>query len=157
MDYTDNQYALMEKLDKHIFWYNLSEDERDMLSYLEKERIARPRVDIADGLWTLSQDGERVLGAHRQKIRASEIQSQKELEALQAKELIRQEAIKKEEAEKQEKLEQIIADKRERKAERKAEHAFQYKLSFISALYGALFGALISNLDRIIRWMMSLF
>lgn len=94
MDYTDNQYALMEKLDKHIFWYNLSEDERDMLSYLEKERIARPRVDIADGLWTLSQDGERVLGAHRQKIRASEIQSQKELEALQAKELIRQEAIK---------------------------------------------------------------
>lgn len=48
-----------------------------------------------------------------------------------------------------------------KEADRKAEHAFQYKLTFLNAfltfISGMISGAIISNLDRIIPWILSLF
>lgn len=46
-------------------------------------------------------------------------------------------------------------------ADRKAEHAFQYRLSFLNAFLtfssGLVSGAVLANLDRLIRWLISLF
>lgn len=154
MDYTDEQYDLMEKLANRVLWGQLSDRERELASYLERQGIARARVDIEDGLWALSPDGERVLEAHRKKLLASRYQ-----------ESIRQENERKENEKQQaaDKKEHDRLDREEsrRQADRKAEHAFQYKLSLLNAFLafvsGVASGAVLANLDRIIPWIISLF
>lgn len=157
MDYTDEQYELMERLSKHVLWEQLSDREQELVSYLDRQRIANPRADIEDGLWTLSPDGERVLAAHRKKVLASKIQTRRELEALQNQESIRQENIRAEQAQEQKELERVVREKADRQADRAAEHRFQIILNFGLSLFSAVIGAILSNLDRLIPWIISLF
>lgn len=157
MDYTDDQYALMEKLAKHVSWYSLSEDERDTLSYLDRERIARPRADIADGLWTLSHDGERVLASHRQKIRTSVIQTRKELEALQAQELVRQENIRKEHSAIEENNRILEAERTSREKEKRSDRRFQLFLAIFQASLSFVAGILLEHFTGIVDFIIRLF
>lgn len=157
MDYTDEQYDLMEKLSKRVMWDNLSSDEQELISYLDGEKIARPRADIEDGLWTLSPDGERVLAAHRQKVRAAKIQTQRELEALREQESIRQENIRREKEKEQKRAEEISCEKADRDAEKRADRKFQIALAFLNFFLAFLAGIVIEYFAGIMDFIIGLF
>lgn len=63
MDYTDEQYAIIERLEAGLNYWNLSEDQQWFLRYLQDEGIAQPRADIADGHYLLTEFGKRILFA----------------------------------------------------------------------------------------------
>jgi DNA-binding PadR family transcriptional regulator len=165
MDYTDEQYALMEKLENGLIYDSLTETEKQLLWYLDAHGIAQPRVQKADGYYDLSEDGKRILADHRQKVLAAKIQVRRELDELRERESTRQENERKENekqkaAEKKEQ-ERVNREQSCKEAERKAEHAFQYKLSlfnaFLTFISGLITGAILSNLDRLIPRIISLF
>lgn len=131
MEYSEEQYEMMRRLAEGVNCNNLSEEEREMLWYLESRKLAGARVDIEDGLYKLTEPGKAVLS-------------------------IRQENERRKQAEENEKLQNTVREKADREAERKAEHRFQVWLSFWSALFGAVIGALVSNLDRIVPWIAEL-
>lgn len=153
MDYTDEQYALMEKLERGIIYCMLSDGEKRILRYLDGQKIAQPNVCLEDGYYSLSEYGKRALSAHR-----------KILDEKRERESIRQENERKEngkqQAAEQKENERFNREQSCKEAERKAEHAFQYKLSFLNAfltfISGLISGAILSNLDRIILWVVSL-
>lgn len=132
VDYTPEQYAFMEKLSGGFFLHNMTDDEREMFTDLDRLKLIQPREDIADNYCTLTQQGLRVLSAHR------------------TAELVRAENVRREQAQKKEQLEQIIRDKAERQAERAAEHRFQARLSLWNTAFGIVLGAIFGNLDRLI-------
>lgn len=146
MDYTDEQYDLMDKLRNRVLWNNLSNDEQELVSYLEREGVARPRVDIADGLWMLSPDGERVLDAHRKKVRASQI-----------RESIRQENIRREQEKERNRAEEISREKADRAAEKRADRKFQIALTFLNYFLTFLAGILVQYFTGILDFVIGLF
>lgn len=109
MNYTDEQYALMDRLYDGIYSCDLSACELDILIYLDSKGIAQPRADICDGLWRLSQEGERVLAAHHAELTA-----------------------------KAEMAEQAAANKAEQKADKRRDRAFQVFLVFLGFILGLL-------------------
>lgn len=125
MKYSPAQYELLEKLENGVIYDHLTADEQETLYFLDEEDLARARVDIADGLYKLTEKGKAVLS-------------------------IRQENERRKQTEENEKLQQAVREKADREAERKAERRFQVWLSFWNALIAAVFGALVSNIDRII-------
>ena len=76
MDYTDKQYDFMEMLSDGLVFDYLPEDEQRTLIYLIEKGIAAARAQERDGMYYLSPDGERVLAAHRNELRARELQAQ---------------------------------------------------------------------------------
>lgn len=157
MDYTNEQYALMELLADGVVIYDLTSKQREIISFLDSEKLIQPRVYIRDGYCELSERGKCILEEHRRKVRAAQVQTRKELDALLEKESIRQENIRKEQTKEQKELERIISDKADREADRAAEHRFQARLSFANSVISAALGAFFSNLDRIIPWITGLF
>lgn len=165
MDYTDEQFAMMERMDKGVLAYDLPESEQEIVFFLDDQGLAQPRVQIADGYYELNQNGKRVLAEHRQNVRAAKVKVQQEIDRLHEQELLRQENERKEKA----KIEEDNKKEQERlnwelsckEAERKAEHKFQYKLTFLNAFLtfvsGFASGAILTNLDQIIPWIVSLF
>ena len=128
MKYTNEQYRLMERLQSGIIWDDLDEQEQEILRYLDDEKIAEPRAYIQGGLWVLSQKGQAILQTHEAELTAKE-------------ELIKQEQ------------EQATKQTAEQKAAQKSERAFQIFL----VLLGAIIGLLVSNLERLVAWISSLF
>ena len=76
MDYTSEQYALMERLESGLLYQNLTEKEQEILRYLDESSITQPRAYIEDGYYELSQEGQRTLDAHRQEQLSLQQQSQ---------------------------------------------------------------------------------
>lgn len=132
MEYTAQQYALMESLKSGLIYDDQAPEIQDILRYLQDQGIAQPKAYIEDGYYELSEDGKRILENHRRQ------------------ESIRQENIRKEKEEEQKELERIVSERTDRAADREAEHRFQTRLSFWNTVLGAVLGALFSNLDRII-------
>ena len=134
--YTPEQYAIMERLESGLLYQDLNDREQEIVRYLDDAYLAQPRAYIQDGYYELSQEGCRVLSAHRQ-------------------ELFR---IQEEERRQQEQLEEsrLAADRkaRDEAAQREEDKKFQTRLSILSATYSQLLtlllGALIANLDRLI-------
>lgn len=86
MEYTDEQYALMEGLEKGLNYWRLPEEQKWTLRYLQDEGIAQPRADIADGHYLLTEQGKRVLSERRRKLRSAEIETRRQLQALRDRE-----------------------------------------------------------------------
>ena len=161
MEYTDEQYALMESLEKGLNYWQLPEEQKWTLRYLQDEGIAQPRADISDGYYLLTEPGKRILSERRRKLRFAEIETRRELDALLEKESVRQENIRKEQADEQKERDRLNREESRKEADRKAEHSFQYKLSLMNAFLNFflmfLSGVLVGNLDRIIPWISGLF
>lgn len=157
MDYTNEQYALMELLADGVVIYDLTSKQREMISFLDSEKLIQPRVYIRDGYCELSERGKCVLEEHRRKVEAAEVQTHKELDALLERESIRQENVHKEQEKEQKELDRIVRERADRAADRAAEHRFQTRLSFWNTVLGAVLGAFFSNLDRIIPLVASFF
>lgn len=124
MEFTAEQYAVMEKLSSHLIWDSLDPPEKHILLYFDTEKIAEPRAYIEEGLWVLSEKGKRILAAHHSDLEARE-------QAAQNK----------------------AREKAEQESQQRSERSFQIRLM----IYGAIVGTLISNIDRIIKWIISLF
>ena len=56
MDYTSEQYALMERLESGLLYQNLTEKEQEILRYLDESSLTQPRAYIEDGYYELSQE-----------------------------------------------------------------------------------------------------
>lgn len=48
MDYTSEQYALMERLESGLLYQNLTEKEQEILRYLDESSLTQPRAYIED-------------------------------------------------------------------------------------------------------------
>ncbi len=132
MEYSEEQYEMLRRLAEGVNCNDLSEEEQEMLWYLESQKLAGARVDIEDGLYKLTEPGKAVLS-------------------------IRQESERHKQAEENEKLQNAVREKADREAEKIAEHRFQFRLSVFDAIFAAVVGALVSNLDRIIDLIAKLF
>ena len=124
MDFTDEQYAVMEKLADKLIWDDLTPAEKHIMEYFHSKKIAEPRAYIEDGLWVLSEDGKRILAAHHADLKSREQEAQDK-----------------------------AREKAEQESQQRSERSFQIRLM----IYGAIVGTLISNIDRIIKWIVSLF
>lgn len=82
MDYTDEQYALIEKLEKGLNYRRLSDQEQRALHFLDSEGIAQPRADIGEGYYELTENGKRVLAGRHRKLRAAEIETRRQLQEI---------------------------------------------------------------------------
>lgn len=124
MDYTDEQYAVMEKLADRLIWDDLTPAEKHIMEYFHSKKITEPRAYIEDGLWILSEEGKRILLAHHADLKAREQETQNK-----------------------------AREKAEQESQQRSERSFQIRLM----ICGAIVGTLISNIDRIIKWIISLF
>ena len=131
MDYTDEQYTIIERLEAGLNYWNLSEDQQWILRYLQDKGIAQPRSDIADGHYLLTELGKRILKSY------------------QKDSLVRAENIRREQEDKRKQLQQIAADKAERKAEKRAEHVFQIFLALLQALLSFVAGIFVEHFTGI--------
>ena len=139
MEYTDEQYAIIERLEAGLNYWNLPEDQQWILRYLQDEGIAQPRADIADGHYLLTELGKRILKSY------------------QKDSLVRAENIRREQEEKREQLQQIAADKAERKAEKRAEHVFQIFLALLQALLSFVAGLFVEHFTGIAELIIEFF
>lgn len=58
MEFTKEQYELMGRLRNGLIWDNLSEQEREIINFLDSEKLVQWKVYIADGYMELSQKGQ---------------------------------------------------------------------------------------------------
>lgn len=72
MDYSPNQYAILQRLEAGLLYDELTEEEREVLRYLDQTGLAQPRADIQDGYYIISQAGARALTAKRSELQKSE-------------------------------------------------------------------------------------
>ena len=136
LDYTREQYALMERLERGLLCQDLAEREQEIFCYLDSLRIVQPREDIEEGYAQLSQYGRRVLAARRQELLIAQEQKRRQKTKLNDR--------------------RRVADRkaRDQAAQRKEDKKFQVLLSLLSATYSQvlafLLGALLTNLDRLV-------
>lgn len=121
MDFTDEQYAVMEKLADRLIWDDLTPAEKHIMEYFHSKKIAEPRAYIEDGLWVLSEDGKRILAAHHADLKSREQEAQDK-----------------------------AREKAEQKADKQAEHRFQLGLTLLSSVLSFLGGLLIEHFIGII-------
>ena len=157
MDYTKEQYDLMEKLSQKVDLNNLSDEEQQMLIFLDQERIVQALAQIRDGLYTLSPHGKRVLAAYHEKQAEKKTREQAELRDLAYRESVRQENIRREQRQEYNRARQAAADKADRKSEKRADRAFQVLLMFISSILSFIAGMLVEHSRGIIDWIQSFF
>lgn len=72
MKYTEKQYRLMERLSPGILFDEMTDGERAILAFLDRENLAEPRAYQKDGLWFLSQNGEAELGRYHSELASME-------------------------------------------------------------------------------------
>jgi len=157
VDYTDKQYAFLERFKNGAVATDFTDDELMHLSYFEKQQLLCPRVDIRDNYWVLTEEGQRVL-YHRQKaIRAAKIQTLEKIQQLQEQELIRQEDIRHEQEQERKRLDEAAAAKADRAAEKRADHKFQIALAFINFVLSFLAGVLVEHFAGIVDWIRFVF
>ena len=85
MNYTDEQYALLERFEPGLNIAKLTEDELSIYWFLMEQKLLQPRHDIEDGLHRLSQNGKCVLAEHRDNLQKAE-QETRQLAEKNAKE-----------------------------------------------------------------------
>lgn len=78
MDYTEEQYAVMEKLSKGLLFNELTAAEQDIVNYLSAHGVVQPRAQISDGYMELSQEGKRILYTCHEKMQSLQEQAKKE-------------------------------------------------------------------------------
>lgn len=139
MDYTPEQYAFMEKLSGGFFLHNMTDDEREMFADLDRLKLIQPREDIADNYCTLTQQGNRVLSAHRAAL------------SVQA------EQVRREQEQEHRRLKEAAAEEAKRKSERRADTVTQILLAILNAALPFLFGVLAEHYGGIIDFVRSLF
>lgn len=141
MEYTQKQYALMEKLSDGLIFDCLDTPEKEILSYLESAGIAAPNVQIADGYWHLSQEGMRILQQYQN-----------------------------EQAAKLEVLQRRLSDAQEKakeKAEQKRQQRFENKIAvanllipfitFVLGIAAEHYVGVIGGIQWLVRWAQALF
>lgn len=134
--YTPEQYAMMERLKSGLLYQDLNDREQEIVRYLDDACLAQPRAYIEDGYYELSQEGCRVLGAHRQELFHAQEEERRQQEQLEER--------------------RLAADRkaRDEAAQREEDKKFQTRLALFSATYSQLLtlllGALLANLDRLI-------
>ena len=139
VDYTPEQYAFMEKLSGGFFLHNMTDDEREMFADLDRLKLIQPREDIADNYCTLTQQGHRVLSAHRAAL------------SVQA------EQVRREQEQEYRRLKEAAAEEAKRKSERRADTVTQILLAILNAALPFLFGVLAEHYGGIIDFVRSLF
>ena len=150
MNYTSEQYALMKLFEGGVITYDLTDEQKEIMFFLESEKLLQHRAYIQDGFCVLSERGKCVLEEHRRKVEAAKVQTRKELDALLERESIRQEDIHREKAVQQDQLNQIAADKAERQAEKRADRKFQITLTFINTIVSFCLGILAEHFGEIV-------
>lgn len=65
MEYTPDQYALLETFENGRLIQELTEDELFTYDFFIQNHLLQPRADIEDGLHFLSAQGKNALSSHR--------------------------------------------------------------------------------------------
>lgn len=130
MDYTEKQYALLEKLNRGICLDTLSESELSVLHFLDERKLVQPREDIRDGWLTLSEAGQLALLRRDTEIRDKQEQEQRR---------------------RSEKADAAAA----RRAERRANYVTQIFVALLSALLSNL-DRIVPLVVRLFRYLRSL-
>jgi hypothetical protein len=126
--FTDDQFAVLQKLSDGVMRHRLTNYECEILNYFDREGLTTPRAYIADGYYTLTEKGK------------SEFQQ----------ELIRKKNIRREQEEKEQILYNAVAEKADRKAEKRADRIFQISLAFLNTFLSLVCGILIEHFGNII-------
>lgn len=150
MEYTDDQYDLIEKLEKGLNYWQLPEEQQWTLRYLQDEGIAQPRADIADGHYLLTEQGKRILSERRRKLRAAKVEVQQKMQELIDQESARQEDIRREKTNEKKRSDEAAAEKAERKAEKRADRIFQIFLAVLQAFLTFVAGLLTEHFLNVI-------
>lgn len=116
MEYTVDQYALMEKLAKGLHYDALSEYEQEIVRYLDSVGLVQPRAQRAEDYMELSQQGKQVLHAHQNLLQAR----QEELQASQKQ------------------AQEKACEQAQQKAEKKKDRAFEVFLVFLGYALGLI-------------------
>lgn len=69
MKYAKEHYKFMERLSKGIIADDLSDQELEILQFLDNEGIAAPKAHIQDGLWLLSPRGQAIFQSAQPKVK----------------------------------------------------------------------------------------
>lgn len=72
MNYTDEQYAMLERFEPGLNIDKLTEDELPVYWFLMEQKLLQPRHDIEDGLHQLTERGKQVLSYHRASLKKIE-------------------------------------------------------------------------------------
>ena len=72
MNYTDEQYAMLERFEPGLNIDKLTEDELPIYWFLMEQKLLQPRHDIEDGLHQLTERGKQVLSYHRASLKKIE-------------------------------------------------------------------------------------
>ena len=72
MNYTDEQYAMLERFEPGLNIDKLTEDELPIYWLLMEQKLLQPRHDIEDGLHQLTERGKQVLSYHRASLKKIE-------------------------------------------------------------------------------------
>lgn len=151
MGYTSEQIVIIEKLKSGLNYWNLSDNEQDIVRHLVDLGIARPRVDIAEGRYELNQTGKQALFDIRKERRAAEIETRRQFEELQERESIRQENIRKEKQAKDERYRELKQQQADREKEKRSDRKFQIFLALMQALLAFVAGVLAEHFGGIIN------
>ena len=157
MDYTAEQYAFLQRFETGIVTADFTTDEFLLLSYFEKRNLVRPRADISNDLWVLTEDGKRVLFQRRQRSISAKIQAEEKRQELLDQELARQEDIRKEQEEKRKRFEEAAAEADNRKTEKRADQKFQIVLAVLSSGLSFLAGLLVEYFTDIVEFLETIF
>lgn len=145
MDYTNDQYNLMGRLRHGVSWHRISQEDRWILEYFLEEKIARPRPDIQQDRYDLTEYGKRILTTYLN-------QQRSKYEKTNAERLVHEENVRREEEREQKQLDQIAADKAERKAEQRTDRVFQIMLTLLSSLLSFILGLAVEHYAGILEW-----
>ena len=129
----------MEKLSGGFFLQNMTDDERELFADLDRMKLIQPREDISDNYCTQTQQGRRVLSAHRAAL------------SVQA------EQVRREQEQEYRRLKEAAAEEAKRKSERRAVTVTQILLAILNAALPFLFGVLAEHYGGIIDFVRSLF
>lgn len=72
MNYTDEQYAMLERFEPGLNIDKLTEDELPIYWFLMEQKFLQPRHDIENGLHQLTERGKQVLSYHRASLKKIE-------------------------------------------------------------------------------------
>lgn len=156
MEYTAQQYALMESLKSGLIYDDQAPEIQDILRYLQDQGIAQPKAYIEDGYYELSEDGKRILEDHRHKLLAAKIETRRQLQELRDREEEKQLARQ----EQQMKESQEAAKEARDEAKQEKQQRFENKIAIANLLVPLItyiFGLLTEHYAGIFGFFLKLF
>lgn len=153
MRFTFEQIAIIQKLEVGLNYWILSEEDQEIVRYLDSVGIAQPRADIELGRYQLTQSGKRLLTDIRQNRISSKIKTQNEYRELQERYEEKQEMRRKELAAEQ----KAASDE----AKQEKQQAFQNKIAianllvpiivYILGILSEYFGGIVDAIIKLLR------